>query len=73
MSTHSPAGPRLSTFQKFAYGLADIPILFIIMPMSIWMSRFYTGDMGMAISTVANIILITGLLDVVTAATAGYH
>ena len=72
MSTHSPAGPRLSTFQKFAYGLADIPILFIIMPMSIWMSRFYTGDMGMAISTVANIILITGLLDVVTDPLMGY-
>ena len=71
MSDEAPA-TRLSTFQKFSYGLADIPILFVLMPMSIWMSRFYTGDMGMAISTVANIILITGLLDVVTDPIMGY-
>ena len=43
-----------------------------IIPMSIWLSRFYTGDMGLGLSAVANIMLLARLFDVITDPLVGY-
>jgi GPH family glycoside/pentoside/hexuronide:cation symporter len=56
----------------FCYGLADLPVMLAIMPMSIWLSRFYTGDVGLSLSSVANIMLLARLLDIVTDPLIGY-
>ena len=73
MSTQAPsAGQKLPTKTLFFYGLADVPVMFALMPMSIYLYRFYTGDIGLAISTVANIVLMARLFDVVTDPLIGY-
>ena len=51
---------RLSNTTLMFYGLTDLPVMLAIMPMSIWLSRFYTGDMGLGLSAVANIMLLAG-------------
>jgi Na+/melibiose symporter-like transporter len=56
----------------FCYGVADLPVMLAIMPMSIWLSRFYTGDMGLSLSAVANIMLLARLFDVFTDPLVGH-
>jgi Na+/melibiose symporter-like transporter len=63
---------RLTSSTLFFYGLADLPVMLAIMPMSIWLSRFYTGDMGIGLSAVANIMLLARLFDVITDPLVGY-
>ncbi len=63
---------RLSRSTLFCYGLADLPVMLAIIPMSIWLSRFYTGDMGLGLSAVANIMLFARLFDVLTDPLVGY-
>ncbi|NIP14524.1 MAG: MFS transporter [Pseudomonadales bacterium] len=64
--------PRLSKATLFCYGVADLPVMLAIMPMSIWLSRFYTGDMGLSLSAVANIMLLARLFDVITDPLVGH-
>ena len=64
--------PRLSKATLFCYGVADLPVMLAIMPMSIWLSRFYTGDMGLSLSAVANIMLLARLFDVFTDPLVGH-
>jgi Na+/melibiose symporter-like transporter len=64
--------PRLSKTTLFCYGVADLPVMLAIMPMSIWLSRFYTGDMGLSLSAVANIMLLARLFDVFTDPLVGH-
>jgi GPH family glycoside/pentoside/hexuronide:cation symporter len=63
---------RLNRSTLFCYGLADLPVMLAIIPMSIWLSRFYTGDMGLGLSAVANIMLFARLFDVITDPLVGY-
>ena len=63
---------RLTRATLFFYGLADLPVMLAIMPMSIWLSRFYTGDIGLSLSSVANIMLLARLLDIFTDPLVGY-
>lgn len=63
---------RLNKTTLFYYGLADFPVMLIIIPMAIWLSRFYTGDMGLGLSAVANILLFARLFDVITDPIVGY-
>ena len=46
--------------------------MLVIIPMAIWLSRFYTGDMGLSLSAVANVLLFARLFDVVTDPIMGY-
>lgn len=64
--------PRLSKTTLFCYGVADLPVMLAVMPMSIWLSRFYTGDMGLSLSAVANIMLLARLFDVITDPLVGH-
>jgi GPH family glycoside/pentoside/hexuronide:cation symporter len=63
---------RLNRSTLFCYGLADLPVMLAIIPMSIYLSRFYTGDMGLGLSAVANIMLFARLFDVITDPLVGY-
>ena len=56
----------------FYYGLSDLPVMLTIIPMAIWLSRFYTGDMGLSLSGVANIMLFARVFDVITDPIMGY-
>ncbi len=56
----------------FFYGVADIPVMLALIPMAIWLSRFYTGDMGLGLSAVANIILFARFFDLITDPLVGY-
>ena len=56
----------------FYYGLSDLPVMLTIIPMGIWLSRFYTGDMGLSLAGVANILLLARLFDVITDPIMGY-
>lgn len=66
-----PATP-LNKSTLFYYSLSDLPIMLIIIPMAIWLSRFYTGDMALGLSAVANILLFARLFDVITDPIVGY-
>jgi GPH family glycoside/pentoside/hexuronide:cation symporter len=63
---------RLKKSTLFFYGFADLPVMLAVIPMAIYLSRFYTGDMGLALTTVANVMLITRLFDVITDPVVGY-
>ncbi len=67
----SDAGP-LTKSALFYYGLSDLPVMLTIIPMAIWLSRFYTGDMGLSLAAVANILLFARLFDVITDPIMGY-
>ena len=70
--TKSGRSTRLSNSTLFAYGASDIPVMLALMPMSIYLSRFYTGDIGLSISAVANIMLFSRIFDAVTDPLVGY-
>jgi GPH family glycoside/pentoside/hexuronide:cation symporter len=73
MSTQvPPSRPPLKTSTLFFYGVADIPVMLALIPMAIWLSRFYTGDMGLGLSAVANIMLFARFFDVITDPLVGY-
>jgi len=63
---------RFSNATLFAYGAADIPVMLALMPMSIYLNRFYTGDIGLAISAVANVMLFSRVFDAITDPLVGY-
>ncbi len=71
MKTAEPSG-SLTKSTLFYYGLSDLPVMLTIIPMAIWLSRFYTGDMGLSLAAVANILLFARLFDVVTDPIMGY-
>ena len=66
------AQARLKTSTLFFYGFADLPVTLAVMPMAIYLSRFYTGDMGLGLAAVANVMLISRLFDVITDPVVGY-
>ncbi len=70
-SSSAPAG-TLRTSTMFFYGLGDIPIMMTLVPMSIYLSRFYTGDVGLQLAVVADILFLTRMFDVVTDPLVGY-
>ncbi len=72
MAGESTVSRPLSRSSLFYYGLSDLPIMLTIIPMAIWLSRFYTGDVGLGISAVANILFLARLFDVVTDPVMGY-
>lgn len=67
-----PPPNSLTKSTLFYYGLSDLPVMLTIIPMAIWLSRFYTGDMGLSLSAVANIMLFARLFDVITDPIMGY-
>jgi glycoside/pentoside/hexuronide:cation symporter, GPH family len=67
-----PSPSRIPNKTLFFYGLADLPVMMAIMPMMLYLNRFYTGDMGLGLAAVANIMLFARVFDVVSDPLVGY-
>lgn len=50
----------------FYYSLADLPVNMSLFPVLVFIPKFYSSDMGVALATGAAIILAVRILDVVT-------
>lgn len=61
--TAAPSGPRLSKRTIFFYGLTDMPVMMALIPLAVFLPNFYTSDLGLDLVMVANVLLITRLLD----------
>ncbi|MEN3951977.1 MFS transporter [Iodidimonas sp. SYSU 1G8] len=59
----APAGARLSKRTIFFYGLTDMPVMMALIPLAVFLPNFYTSDLGLDLVMVANVLLITRLLD----------
>lgn len=66
------APARLKNSTLFAYGLADMPVMLAIMPMMLYLNKFYATDVGIGLVELANIILLARLFDVFTDPLIGY-
>lgn len=66
------APARLKNSTLFAYGLADMPVMLAIMPMLLYLNKFYATDMGIGLIDLANILLFARIFDVVTDPLIGY-
>lgn len=66
------APARLKNSTLFAYGLADMPVMLAIMPMMLYLNKFYATDVGIGLVDLANIILLARLFDVLTDPLIGY-
>jgi Na+/melibiose symporter-like transporter len=62
-SRGATGGPRLSRREIFFYGLTDLPVMMAIIPLSVFLPNYYTSDLKLDLVTVANVLLVTRLLD----------
>ncbi len=63
---------RLSNKVLFYYSLADLPVTMSIFPVIVFIPRFYSNDMGIAVATVGTIMLLSRVFDVMTDPMMGY-
>lgn len=54
------------------YGMTDMPVMMGLLTGLVFLPRFYSADMGIPLDTVAQIILITRVIDVITDPLMGY-
>ncbi|MEN9806753.1 MAG: hypothetical protein RL756_1273 [Pseudomonadota bacterium] len=63
---------RLSNKVLFYYSLADLPVTMSIFPVIVFIPRFYSNDVGIAVATVGTIMLLSRVFDVMTDPLVGY-
>jgi Na+/melibiose symporter-like transporter len=63
---------RLSNKVLFYYSLADLPVTMSIFPVIVFIPRFYSNDVGIAVATVGTIMLLSRVFDVMTDPFMGY-
>ncbi|WP_257817154.1 MFS transporter [Phenylobacterium sp. J367] len=56
---------NLSPGQLAAYGLPTIPLQAMLAPMGIFLAPFYTGELGITLTTWAIILGVTRIVDIV--------
>ncbi|MBT4160626.1 MAG: MFS transporter [Gammaproteobacteria bacterium] len=56
----------------FFYGLADVPVMLAIIPMSLYMNKFYATDVGIDLADLAGILLLARIFDLITDPLVGY-
>jgi len=59
----APSTRVLSRRSIFFYGLTDLPMMMALIPMSVFLPPYYTGIAGLDLAMVANVLLITRLID----------
>ncbi len=59
----APEGRKLSRKTIFFYGLTDMPVMMALIPLAVFLPNFYTSDLKLDLVMVANVLLITRLLD----------
>ncbi len=66
------ASGRIKNSTLVAYGLADMPVMLALMPMLLFLNKFYATDVGIDLIDLANIMLFARLFDLVTDPLVGY-
>jgi len=56
----------------FCYSLTDLPVSMAMLPILVFIPKYYTGEMGVSLALAANIILIARIFDVITDPLVGY-
>ncbi len=59
----APEGRKLSRKTIFFYGLTDMPVMMALIPLAVFLPNYYTSDLKLDLVMVANVLLITRLLD----------
>ena len=63
---------RIKKSVLFCYSLADVPVAMSIFPVIVFIPRFYSNDVGIAVATVGTIMLVARIFDVITDPLMGY-
>ncbi|MBQ74919.1 MAG: hypothetical protein CMQ20_07830 [Gammaproteobacteria bacterium] len=63
---------RLKNSTLFFYGLADFPVMLAIMPMMLYLNKFYATDVGISLMDLANVLLFARIFDLITDPLVGY-
>lgn len=63
---------RIKKSVLFYYSLADVPVAMSIFPVIVFIPRFYSNDVGIAVATVGTIMLLSRVFDVFTDPFMGY-
>lgn len=63
---------RIRNSVLFYYSLADMPVAMSIFPVIVFIPRFYSNDVGIAVATVGTIMLAARIFDVITDPLMGY-
>jgi len=63
---------RLKNSTLFFYGLADFPVMLAVMPMMLYLNKFYATDVGISLIDLANILLFARIFDLITDPLVGY-
>jgi len=66
------SAPRLRTSTLVYYGLADLPLMLAMMPMMLYLNKFYATDIGIGLMDLANVLLLARLFDLITDPLVGY-
>lgn len=57
---------RLKRSTIFFYGIAELPLYMMLLPLSVIIPNFYSRDLGIELALIANVILAARLFDVFT-------
>lgn len=50
----------------FFYGMADLPVMLAVLPMMLYMNKFYASDVGIDLADLATILLLARVFDLIT-------
>lgn len=56
----------------FYYSLTDLPLMMALFPVLVFIPKYYSGNLGISLVLIGNIILFTRILDVITDPLVGY-
>lgn len=56
----------------FCYSVTDLPVSMAMLPILVFIPKYYTGEMGVSLLLAANIILVARIFDVITDPLVGY-
>ncbi|MEN3975616.1 MFS transporter [Emcibacter sp. SYSU 3D8] len=73
-NSDTAAKPRepLSKKTIFFYGLTDMPVMMALIPLAVFLPNFYTSDLKLDLVMVANVLLVTRLLDLLVDPVIGW-
>ena len=57
---------NLARWQLFAFALPTIPLAVLLLPAAVLLPPFYTGELGLSLTTWALLILVARIWDIIT-------
>jgi Na+/melibiose symporter-like transporter len=64
--------PSLRRSTLFFYSLTELPIVMAMLPVLVFVPKFYTSELGVPLAVAANAILLVRIFDIVTDPLVGY-